>query len=132
MRQTLLPDAHFADKCQRLFNLDKSYAGLETQAEAIHAAQILQANTQTHLHDQIDRMQTDMHVARGLLAEVTSSASSLQTAIEDTSSKIAQISRFGGFSAGILQWVWVLLAVFMIHQLSPRFAAYATAVLGMH
>lgn len=116
---------------QRLSNLDKSFTGLETQAEAFHAAQTLQANTQTHLHDQIDRMQTDVHVARGLLAEMTSSASSLQSAIEDTSSKIAKISTLGGFTTVVVQWGWVLLAIFLIRQLSPRFAGYATAALGM-
>ena len=124
-------DAQFADTSQRLFNINKSYIGLETQAEAFHAAQALQANMQTHLHDQIDRMHTDLDVARGLLAEVTFSASSLQTAIEDTSLKIAQISTFGGFTTVILQCGWVLLVVFIIYQFSFRFAGYATASLSM-
>ena len=115
---------------QRLFNLDKSFAGLETKAEAFHIAQTLQANTQNHLHDQMDRMQTDMHVARGLLAEVISSASSLQIAIDDTSSKIANISTLCGFFTVILRWGWVLLVVFIIRQFNPSFAGYATAALG--
>lgn len=124
-------DAQFADTGQRLVNLDKSYTSLETQAEAFHAAQTLQANMQTHLHDQIDRMHTDMHVARRLLAEVTFSASNLQTAIEDTSLKIAQISIFGGFTTVITQCGWVLLVVSIMYQFSFRSAGYATALLSM-
>ncbi|MCJ1461598.1 hypothetical protein MMC07_000195 [Pseudocyphellaria aurata] len=114
---------------ERLFNIDKLYAGLETQAEAIEVAQTLQAKAQTQLHDQIGRMQVDMHVARGLLSEVTSSASSLQSTIEDASSKIAHISTFGSLTTMILKWGWVPLAVFTMYLFSPRFASYANAAL---
>ena len=112
---------------QRLINLDRSFEKLETKAEAFHTTQTLHADTQTHLHDQL---QTEMHIARGLLAEVTNSATSLKMSVEDASTKIAQMAIFGGISSTILRWGWLILLVFVIYQFNPRAAGYAAAILG--
>ena len=112
---------------QRLVRLDRSFAGLETKAQAFHAAQTLQAETQSRLHDQ---MQVEMHVTRGLLTDVTSSAASLQAAVDNTSAKIAQMATLGGLSATVAQWSWLVLLVLIVHRFSPRFAGYAMAAIG--
>ncbi len=112
---------------QRLVSLDKSFAGLETKAQAFRAAQTLQAETQTRFHDQ---MQVEMHVTRGLLSDVTSSAANLQAAVDNTSVKIAQMATLGGLPATVVQWSWLVLVVFIMYQLSPRIAGYMTAVVG--
>ncbi|MCJ1229510.1 hypothetical protein MMC12_006177 [Toensbergia leucococca] len=111
----------------RLFNLDKSFEKLESKAEKFHASQTLQAETQARLHDQ---MQTEMQMARGLLAEVTSSAASLQSAIEDTSTKISQMATFSGITGSVLRWAWLGLMVTVVHQFNPQLAGYVALILG--
>ncbi len=112
---------------QRLVSLDSSFAGLETKAQAFHAAQTLQAEAQTRLHDQ---MQVEMYVTRSLLTDVTSSAAKLQSAVDNTSAKIAQMATLGGLSAAVTQWSWLILVVLIVYQFSRRFAGYATATIG--
>ena len=112
---------------QRLLNLDKSFTGLETKAQAFYTAQTLQAETQTRLHDQ---MQVEMHVTRGLLADVTSSAVSLQSAVDSTSAKIAQMAALGGLSAKFVQWSWLALVLLIVYQFNPKVARYAMATIG--
>ncbi len=112
---------------QRLVSLDKSFTGLETKAQAFHKAQTLQAETQTRLHDQ---MQVEMHVTRGLLFDVTSSAANLQAAVDNTSVKIAQMATLGGFSTKFVQWSWLILVVFIIYQFNSKIAGYAAAAIG--
>lgn len=114
---------------QKMVSLDRSFEKLETKAEAFHAAQTNYADTQTRLHHQL---QTEMHVARSLLAEVTSSATSLKVTVEDASTKIAQMTVFGGITSTILRWGWLSLVVFVMYQFKPRFAGYAAASLGKH
>lgn len=112
---------------QRLVGLDKSFAGLEIKAHTFHTTQTLQVETQAKLHDQ---MQVEMHVTRGLLSDVTSSAMNLQAAVDNTSVKIAHMVTLGGLSATVVQWSWLILVVFVVYQLSPRIARYATAAIG--
>ena len=112
---------------QRLVSLDESFAGLETKAQAFHTTQTLQAEAQTKLHDQ---MQIEMQVTRGLLVDVTSSAADLQIAVDNTSAKIAQMATLGGLPATVVQWSWLLLAVLILYQFSPRIAGYATTAIG--
>lgn len=114
---------------QRLIGLDRSFEKLETKAEAFHAAQTNYADTQTRLHDQL---QSEMHVARSLLAEVTNSATGLRVSVEDASTKIAQMTVFSGITTTILRWGWLSLVVFVIYQLKPRIAGYAAASLGKY
>ncbi|SLM36949.1 Nuclear fusion protein, KAR5 [Lasallia pustulata] len=113
---------------EKLINLDRSFGKLETKAEAFHAAQTHYADTQTRLHEQL---QTEMYVARGLLAEVTNSATSLKESVEDASTKIAQMTLFGGITSTILRWGWLSLVIFVIYQFKPKFAGYAAASLGV-
>ena len=125
-----IPDSYFEganNSVQRLVNLDKSFVGLENKAEAFQAAQNRQAESQTRLYDQ---MQTELYVARGLLADVTSSAVSLQAAVEDTSSKVANMAAFGGFTSTVLRWGWLSVVLLVLYLLSPRYAGFATAALG--
>ncbi len=109
---------------QKLVNLDKSFTGLEDKAEAFHAAQNRQAESQTRLYDQ---MQTEMYVARGLLADVTSSAATLQAALEDTSSKVANLVTSGALTTTILRWGWLSLVLFVLYLFNPRYAGFAAA-----
>jgi len=109
---------------QRLVNLDKSFTGLGDKAEAFHAAQNRQAESQTRLYDQ---MQTEMYVARGLLADVTSSAATLQAALEDTSSKVANLVTSGALTTTVLRWGWLSLVLFIFYLLNPRYAGFAAA-----
>lgn len=85
---------------------------------------------QTQLQEQISQMQTNMYIAHDLMVEISSSASSLQSTIEDTSTKFAQITMFSSMTAGILRWGWMLLPVFVIYHLSPKYTGHATAALG--
>ena len=116
--------------------------GLETKAEAFQALQSLQADAQTRLYNQVNQTQNDMYTTQRLLAEVTTSASGLQAAIEE----IAHMLTFGGITTEILRWCGMLLAVgkillavcgmllavFVIYQFSPQYTGYATATLGRH
>lgn len=104
--------------------MDKSFAGLQDKAEAFHAVQNRQAESQTRLYDQ---MQTEMYVARGLLADVTSSAATLQAALEDTSSKVANLITAGALTTTILRWGWLSLVIFVLYLLNPRYAGFAAA-----
>lgn len=112
---------------QKLVKLDKSFAGLEDKAEAFHAAQNRQAESQTRLYDQ---MQTEIYVARGLLADVTSTATTLQAALEDTSSRVANLATSGALTTTILRWGWLSLIIFVLYLLNPRYAGFAAAAWG--
>lgn len=94
------------------------------------SAQTTQVNMQSRLYEQIDQMQNNMYVARGLLAEVTSSASNLQATIEDTSTRMAQMTTLSGMTDKIFRWGWLLLVVLLIHQLCPKYNPFATSALG--
>ena len=75
-------------------------------------------------------MQTEIHVARGLLADITTSAASLQASVEYTSTKIANMAALSGVTASFLRWGWLSLVVFVIYLLNPRYAGYLAAGLG--
>lgn len=121
---------HFDDKQQRFLSLGQSFANLESLVEMFGAAQTIQVNTQSRLYQQIDQMQNNMYVAQGLLADVTSSASNLQATIEHTSTRMAQMTAFSGMTEKIFRWGWLLLLVFLIHQLRPKYTSLATSTLG--
>lgn len=121
---------HFDDKQQHILSLGQSFANLESLVEMFGAAQTIQVNMQSRLYEQIDQMQNNMYVARGLLADVTSSASNLQVTIEDTSMRMAQMTTFSDITENVFRWSWLLLLVFLIHQLRPRYNTLATSALG--
>ncbi|KAI4111183.1 MAG: hypothetical protein LQ345_006848 [Seirophora villosa] len=111
----------------RLISLDKSFAGLESTAAALHAMQTSDAEAQLRLHNQ---MQTDLQVAQSLLADITASAASLQASVHDTSSKVTNMVAFGGLSSMVLNWGWSLIIVLVLYQFHPKLGGYAAVVLG--
>lgn len=76
-------------------------------------------------------MQTEMQVAHGMLKDITSSASALQTAIETSSTQLAQMATISGVTSAILQWGWFCLGIVVLYQFSSRFAGYAAAAFGI-
>ena len=86
---------------------------------------------QNLLHEQVHEMQTEIHMARQMLAEITTSALALQVAIEKSSSQIAQMATLTGLTSAILQWGWVVLGIAVLYQFSSTFAGYAAAALGI-
>lgn len=112
--------------------LGQSFANLESLVEVFGAAQKTQVKMQSRLYEQIDQMQDNIFVARALLADVSSSASNLQTTIEDTSTRMAQMtSTFSGMAENIFRWTWPLLLVaFLIHQFCPKYNPLAMSALG--
>ncbi|KAL9059541.1 MAG: hypothetical protein Q9206_001439 [Seirophora lacunosa] len=113
---------------KRLINLDKSFAGLESTAAALHAIQTSDAEAQLRLHNQ---MQTDLQVAQSLLADITASAASLQASVHDTSSKVTNMVAFGGLSSTVLNWGWSLIMVLVLYQFHPKLGGYAAVVLDI-
>ena len=77
-------------------------------------------------------MQDNIFVARALLADVSSSASNLQTTIEDTSTRMAQMTTtFSGMTENFFRWTWpLLLAAFLVHQLRPKYNPVAISAIG--
>ena len=112
---------------QRLAYHDRLLSSLNSNAEAIFVAQSKQAESQASM---LDQMQTEMYMARGLLAEITASASSLQASVEKTSSQIASIATLSGLTSSFLRWGWLSLLVLILYQFSPRYAGYAIAIFG--
>ena len=99
--------------------------------ETFDTAQNSQVIMQNLLHDQVQQMQTEMQVAHRMLKDITSSASALQTAIETSSTQLAQMATIGGVTSAILQWGWVFLGIVVLYQFSSRFAGYAAAAFGI-
>lgn len=89
--------------------------------EIFGLAQTNQVKVQSQVYEQIEQMQNEMYVARGLLAEVSSSASNLQATIEGTSTRMAQqIATISGMTEKVFRWGWLLLVVaFLLHQSRP-------------
>ena len=112
---------------QRLSNLDRSFTNLESTAASLHALQASDAEAQMHLHS---RVQTELQIAQGLLADITASAATLQTTVHDTSSKVAHMVAFGTFTTRILNWGWTLIVLFVIYHFQPKAAGYAAVALG--
>ncbi|KAL8781021.1 MAG: hypothetical protein Q9213_006198 [Squamulea squamosa] len=115
------------DLDERLVNLDRFFAGLESSAAALHETHTAEAEAQLRLRNQL---QVELQVAQGLIADITASAASLQASLHNTSSKVAHIVAFGGLSDRILTWVWCLVALLILWQFNARYARYAAATLG--
>ncbi|KAI4234604.1 MAG: hypothetical protein LQ352_008166 [Teloschistes flavicans] len=115
------------DMDQRLEKLDKSFAGLESTAAALHATHNADAEAQLRLHSQV---QIEMQVAQGLLADITASAATLQNTVHDTSSKVAHMVALGGVTNNVLNWGWSLIVLLMVYHFHPKAAGYAAATLG--
>lgn len=117
---------------QGLASADNFFAGFEARAEAISAVQATQLETQIMLSKKMDQLLKDLHSVLRLLAMIISSASSLQTIINQTSTKIAQLVTLGGLTSTLFQWGWLILMVFLVYQLKPRYAANAAAIIGTY
>lgn len=76
-------------------------------------------------------MQNNIFVARGLLADVTSSALNLQATIEGTSTRMVQIATIGGMTETVFRWGWLLLVAYLLNQFRPNTTPLAmSALLG--
>ena len=73
-----------------------------------------------------------MYVARGLLADVTSSATSLQATLDDTSSKVTNLAISGALTNTVLRWGWLTLLLFVLYLLKPQYTGFAAAALGRY
>lgn len=114
---------------QRFLSLGQSFSKLESLVDVFGLAQTNQVNVQSRLYEQIDQMQNNMYVARGLLADVTSSVSNLQATIEGTSTRMAQIATISGMTEKVFLWGWLLLVAFLLNQFRPNFTPLATSAL---
>lgn len=81
-------------------NLDGSFAGLQTRAEAFHT----------------------------ILSNVTASAMSLQTTMQDTI-KSAEFATFGGVFPE--NWTWLGFVALIIYQFSRKFTVILVATIGL-
>lgn len=108
-------------------DLDRSFSGLESKAEALHAAQTRQAEMQAHLHNQT---QDQMQASQNLLADVTSRARALHELVDDAAAKIAKMAWFGALPGELLRLVWLALAVAVLHYYVPKYAWVVATVIG--
>ncbi|KAL8860616.1 MAG: hypothetical protein Q9178_002969 [Gyalolechia marmorata] len=113
---------------ERLVSLDKSFTGLESSAAALHETHMANVEAQLRLGSQV---QVELQVARGLIANITASAASLQASLHHTSSRVAHIVAFGGLADTVSHWAWCLVSFVVLYQFSPRYARYTAATLGM-
>ncbi|CAF9922167.1 hypothetical protein IMSHALPRED_005601 [Imshaugia aleurites] len=113
---------------ERVQDLDRSFSGLESKAEALHAAQTRQAEMQAHLHNQT---QDQMQASQNLLADVTSRARALHELVDDAAAKIAKMAWFGALPGELLRLVWLALAVAVLHYYVPKYAWVVATVIGI-
>ena len=116
---------------QRLISLDNSFASFESKAESFQAAQTRQAEMQARLHNE---MQIDMYITRGLLDNITSSATTLHTTIQTSSALIGQLASFIGNLRGATGWIPTVLCVsvlfFVLCMFHLKFALRAAGLIG--
>ncbi|KAI9873558.1 MAG: hypothetical protein M1830_010857 [Pleopsidium flavum] len=113
---------------ERLLSLDNSFEKLESKAEALHAAQTVQAELQLRLHESLA---TGMHVTNGLVDQVRASTAYLQNTVEDTSAKVAQMANFSGFATVIFKWSWAILVILAVSLYSGKAASYVARCFGV-
>lgn len=116
---------------QRLISLDNSFASFESKAESFQAAQTRQAELQARLHNE---MQIDMYVTRGLLDNITSSATNLHTTIQTSSALVGQVASLIGNLRGATRWIPTVLCVsvlfFVLCIFNLGFALRAAGLIG--
>ena len=114
----------------QLLDLDKHLASLKASSTALYETQMAEANAQLRLSNQV---QTNLQVAQGLVADITTSAASLQASLQDTGSRVADIVAFGGFG-GLTKTVsllaWCLVPLFVLYQVNSKYARYLATALG--
>ncbi|KAL8849837.1 MAG: hypothetical protein Q9221_005175 [Calogaya cf. arnoldii] len=112
----------------QLLDLDNRLAGLQSSAVALQETQAADAEAQLRLSNQV---QVDLQMARGLIADITASAASLQASLQDTSSQVAHIVALGGITDKLEVLGWGLLAFFVLYLVNEKYARYAAIALGM-
>ena len=116
---------------QRLISLDNSFASFESKAESFQAAQTRHAEMQARLHNE---MQIDMYITRGLLDNITFSATTLHTTIQTSSALIGQLASFVGNLRGATGWIPTVLCVsvlfFVLCMFHLKFALRAAGLIG--
>ena len=116
---------------QRLISLDNSFASFESRAESFQAVQTRQAEMQARLHNE---MQIDMYVTRGLLDNITSSATTLHTTIQTSSALIGQLASLIGNLRGATGWIPTVLGVSVLFLVlcifHLKFALRAAGLIG--
>ena len=110
-------------------HVSNTVTSLQSNVAALHASQIRHAETQMHLHDQ---MQAGMQTTQGLLDEVASSAINLKTALDSTAALIGKLSSL----TNITRWIPALglgvMALVMLYLIKPTYAGFAAAVLSKY
>jgi hypothetical protein len=110
-----------------MINLGNSFTGLESKAEAFHAAQTRQAEMQTRLHDQ---MQIEIQTTQGLLDEVTFSATTLKATVDSTAAIIGKLASLTGFTRWIPALGFGISLLFALYLISPKYTGYTGTAIG--
>ncbi|KAI4269882.1 MAG: hypothetical protein LQ337_007025 [Flavoplaca oasis] len=114
----------------QLLDLDKHLASLKASSTALYETQLAEANAQLILSNQV---QIDLQVAQGLVANITTSAASLQASLQETGSRVADIVALGGLG-GLTKTVsllaWWLVLLFVLYQFNSKYARYVATALG--
>ena len=86
---------------------------------------------QARLHNE---MQIEMQVTRGLLDNITLSATGLHATIQMTSALIGQFGSLISNLGSVTSWIWPTISTFVIllvlYQVSPRYAGRALGGIG--
>ncbi|KAL8895415.1 MAG: hypothetical protein Q9192_003650 [Flavoplaca navasiana] len=114
----------------QLLDLDKHLASLKASSTALYETQMAEANAQLRLSNQV---QINLHVAQGLVANITTSAAFLQASLQDTGSRVADIVAFGGLGSltkTVSLLAWCLVPLFVLYQFNSKYARYLATALG--
>ncbi|KAL8868928.1 MAG: hypothetical protein Q9198_008019, partial [Flavoplaca austrocitrina] len=114
----------------QLLDLDKHLASLKASSTALYETQMAEANAQLRLSNQV---QINLQVAQGLVANITTSAASLQASLQDTGSRVADIVAFGGLGGltkMVLRLAWCLVPLFVLYQFNSKYACYLATAIG--
>lgn len=82
---------------------------------------------QVRLHESL---QTGMHVTNGLVDQIRASTAYLQSAVEDTSAKVAEMASLSGFTDVIFKWSWAVLFILAASLYSGKAAGYIARCFG--
>ncbi|KAL9629400.1 MAG: hypothetical protein Q9204_005293 [Flavoplaca sp. TL-2023a] len=114
----------------QLLDLDKHLASLKASSTALYETQMAEANAQLRLSNQV---QINLQVAQGLVANITTSAVSLQASLEETGSRVADIVAFrglGSLTKTVSLLAWCLVPLFVLYQFNSKYARYLGTALG--
>ncbi|KAI9818845.1 MAG: hypothetical protein M1827_007666 [Pycnora praestabilis] len=104
---------------ERLLNLDHSFRGLETKANAFQASQVVHAENQKHLYESL---RTEMQIAHGLIKGVSTSAANLHSLIDEASAKVKKMGFLTGLGGTAGQLSWAIIVLIGIGMVSGKVA----------